>query len=114
MKQDPNFWLGQDVVVEIDRPLGSKHPNPNFETIYSINYGFIPGTLSPVDNEEVDAYVIGPTDPIKNFQGKVLAVIVREDDEIKLVVTDGTSYSRDEIAKITNFQEKYFRSEIVL
>ena len=49
-------YLGKEVVVKMDRPLGSKHPKHGF--IYTVNYGFIPGTISG-DGEELDAYVLG-------------------------------------------------------
>lgn len=110
MEEEIKKWLGKRVKVKIDRPLGSKHPK--FEIIYPINYGFIPGTLSEFDAEEVDAYILGVEKPLENFSGKVIAVIKREGDEIKLVVTDGQHYSEEEIKKITDFQEKYFKSKI--
>ncbi len=44
-------YLGKEVVVKMDRPLGSKHPKHGF--IYTVNYGFIPGTISG-DGEELD------------------------------------------------------------
>jgi len=113
MKQNLKFWLGKKVKVKIDRPVGSKHPNPKLKTIYPINYGFIPGTFSEADNEEIDAYVLGPQKPLDRFKGKVIAVIRRKDNEIKLVVTDGTDYTIEEIKKLTYFQEKYHKSRIV-
>ena len=67
MIDEAKFWLGRKVQVKIDRPLGSKHPNPKFKTIYPINYGFIPDTFSEVDKEEIDAYVLGPTEPLEFF-----------------------------------------------
>jgi len=51
MIKEIEIWIGKRVKVEMDRPLGSKHPDPRFETIYPINYGYIPGTLSSADNE---------------------------------------------------------------
>ncbi len=111
--EEAKDWIGKKVNVKIDRALGTKHPDPRFSTIYPINYGYIPGTLSKADNEEIDAYVLGPKKPIKEFIGQVIAVIKREDDEIKLIVTDGADYDIDEIKRITDFQEKYHKSVIV-
>lgn len=108
----PKSWLGQKVKVKMDRPLGSKHPDPRFNMVYPVNYGFIPGTFCESDEEEVDAYVLGPKEPLSQFEGIVIAVIERIDDEIKLVVTDGRDYTREEIKKLTDFQEKYYRSKI--
>lgn len=102
------------VTVIIDRPLGSCHPDyPN--TYYPINYGYIEGTMA-ADGEEQDAYVLGVSEPISKFKGKVIAVIKREDDiEQKLVVVpDGVSFTKEEIENLTYFQEKYFTSKIVL
>ena len=106
-------WLGKRVKVQIDRPLGSKHPDSKFSTIYPVNYGFIPRTFSEIDHEEIDAYVLGPAEPLKTYAGVVRAVIQRTDGEIKLVVTNGVDYSVKEIEKLTNFQEKYHLSIIV-
>lgn len=113
MPEEIKIWLGKKVKIVMDRPLGTKHPDPRFETIYPVNYGFIPGTLSEADNEEIDAYVLGPTEPLKEFDGIVTAGIKRNGDgEIKLIVTDGEDYSVEEIEKLTNFQEKYHNSQI--
>lgn len=113
MLEEIKIWLGKKVKVVMDRPLGSKHPDPRFETIYTINYGFIPGTLSEADNEEIDAYVFGPKEPLAEFEGVVIAGIKRiEDGEIKLIVSNGTDYSTEEIEKLTYFQEKYHQHKI--
>ncbi len=113
MIEEIKIWIGKKVKVEMDRPLGSKHPDPRFDTIYPINYGFIPGTLSEADNEEIDVYVFGPTGPLKGFEGIVIAGIKREGDgEIKLIVSDGKDYSIEEIEELTYFQEKYHKSKI--
>lgn len=114
MPENPKSWLGKKVKVKIDRPLGSKHPDPRFKTIYPVNYGFIPGTYCEADKEEIDAYVLGPTEPLEEFEGVVIAVIQRTDDELKLVVTDGRDYSVEEIKKLTHFQEKCHQSEIYI
>ena len=37
-------YIGKIVTVEIDRPFGGKHPER--DTIYPVNYGFIPNTVS--------------------------------------------------------------------
>lgn len=113
MIEEIKIWIGKKVKVKMDRPLGSKHPDPRFETIYPINYGFIPGTLSEADNEEIDAYVFGPTEPLQEFEGIVIAGIKREGDgEIKLIVSSGEDYSVEEIKRLTDFQEKYHKSSI--
>lgn len=105
--------LGKKVEVHIDRPLGSKHPK--YGNIYPINYGYIPKTQAG-DGEEIDAYVVGEFDPINTFKGTVIAVIHRNDDnEDKLVVSKETNkYNKDHIYALTEFQERYFDSEIIM
>ena len=105
-------YIGQNVTVKIDRPMNSKHPK--YDMIYPINYGFIPNTLSG-DEEELDCYVLGVDKPIERFEGKCIAVIRRtsENDDKLIVVPEGKDFTDEEIRKITNFQEKYFESDII-
>jgi inorganic pyrophosphatase len=106
-------WIGKKVSVVMDRPLGSAHPDFP-ESIYMVNYGYIPGTHSEADNEEIDAYVLGPDKPLQTFAGTVIAVVVRSGDgEIKLVVTDGTDFSVADIEKAIYFQEKYHQHTMI-
>ena len=103
-------YIGKIVKVKMDRPLGTKHPKHNF--YYPVNYGFIPNTVSG-DGEELDAYVLGEFVPLDEFEGKVIAVIHRtNDNDDKLVVTNGKNYSDEQIKALTEFQERYFESEI--
>lgn len=62
-------FLNTIVTVEIDRPMGSKHPKHNF--YYPVNYGYIKNVISG-DGEELDAYVLGVFEPLTTFSGKVL------------------------------------------
>ena len=105
-------YIGKNVKVHIDRKLGTKHPKHDF--IYEVNYGYIPNTISG-DGEELDAYVLGIDLPVEDFEGKCIAVINRtNDDDDKLIVVPGNKeFSDEEIRKLTNFQEKYFESEII-
>ena len=108
---EPSEWLGRIVRVVVDRPLGSLHPNGSFR--YEHNYGYLPGFLSP-DGEELDAYILGPTEPVDEQEGVVLAVVLREDDiEDKLVVGAPDTWTRDEIAAAVRFQEQFFESVVV-
>lgn len=105
-------FLNKIVNVKIDRPLGSKHPK--HDIIYPINYGYIPNTVN-FDGEELDAYVLGVNEPIETFTGKCIAVIHRlNDNDDKLIIApEGQNFTYDEIRNITNFQEKFFTSEIL-
>lgn len=96
----------------MDRPMGSKHPKWNF--IYPVNYGFIPSTKAP-DEEELDAYVLGVFEPKNEFTGTCIAIIHRIDDnDDKLVIAPkGKNYSDEQIRALTEFQESFFESEII-
>lgn len=109
---DPLQYLGSQVQVEVDRPLGSRHPTHDFG--YPVNYGFVPGTVSG-DGESIDAYVLGPTFPVETYTGVCIAVILREEesDPKLVVVPPGDSLTNDEILEAVGFQEQYFRSRIV-
>ena len=111
-KGNSNDYLNKDVLVKIDRKLGSKHPKHGF--IYTLNYGYIPNTISG-DGEELDAYVLGVYEPIEEFEGKVIAIIHRTNDEDdKLVVAPkNINYSDDAIKALTEFQERFFNSIII-
>lgn len=105
-------FLNKIVNVKIDRPLGSKHPKYDF--IYPVNYGYVPNTISG-DGEELDCYILGIYEPLVSFTGKCIAVIHRindKDDKI-VVVPEGKSFSDVEIRYLTNFQERFFESEIL-
>lgn len=105
-------YLGQTVLVIMDRPLGSKHPKHGF--IYPVNYGYIPDTISG-DGEEIDAYVLGIKEPIDKFIGKCIAIIHRTDDnDDKLVVVpEGENFSDLEIEEQVQFQEQWFHHVII-
>ena len=105
-------YLDKILEVKIDRPLGSKHPKHGF--IYPVNYGYIPNTISG-DGEELDCYVLGIHEPIETFKGKCIAIIHRlNDNDDKLIIApENKSFSNNEIRVLTEFQEQYFKSEIL-
>ena len=109
---DITSYLGKKVSVVIDRPLGSIHPKHGFT--YEVNYGYIPDTKAP-DGEEIDAYVLGVDKPIENLSGICIAIIHRTNDEDdKLVITpDGGDLSDEEIDRLVEFQEKWFKHTIL-
>ena len=105
-------FLEKEVTVKIDRQLGSRHPKHGF--MYMLNYGYIPNTISG-DGEELDAYLLGEYEPVEKSSGKVIAIIHRtNDDDDKLIVSkEGKDYSDDQIRALTEFQERFFESEII-
>ena len=105
-------YLDKALEVKIDRPLGSKHPKHGF--IYPINYGYVPNTISG-DGEELDCYVLGIYEPLETFKGKCIAIIHRlnDNDDKLIIVPENKSFSNNEIRVLTEFQEQYFKSEII-
>ncbi len=105
-------YLGQIVKVKMDRPLGTKHPKHGY--IYEVNYGYIPNTISG-DGEELDAYVLGEHTPLEEFEGEVIAIIHRtnDDDDKLVVVAKGKNYTDEQIRALTEFQEQWFESVII-
>ena len=94
-----------EVMFIIDAALEDEKKDATVETVQSI---------IAADGEEQDAYILGVNKPIKEFTGKVIAVIHRFDDvEEKLVVvpTDA-SLTKEEIKRQVDFQEQFFKTEI--
>ena len=105
-------YLGKKVKVVMDRPFGTKHPKWGF--VYETNYGYIPNTVSG-DGEELDAYVLCVDEPLNEFEGVVIAIIKRtdQDDDKLIVVKEGVDFSDEEINKQVDFQEKFFSHIII-
>lgn len=106
-------YLNKIVKVKIDRPINSRHPK--CDLVYALNYGYIEKTISG-DGEGIDAYILGETKPLNEFVGKVIAIVHRKNDiEDKLIVANkNKTFTKEEILKAINFQEKYFDIEIIL
>lgn len=104
--------IGKIVKVVVDRPLGSYHPKHK-DIYYHINYGFVEGIIAP-DGEEQDVYILGVDVPVKEFVGRIIAIIHRKDDveEKWVVAPDSMSFSKEEIMEQVEFQERYFDSEV--
>lgn len=106
------MMIGDFVKVIVDRPLGSFHPKHK-DIFYTVNYGYIPGVMA-ADGEEQDAYILGVPVPVREFTGKVIAVIHRFDDveEKWVVAPENMSFTKAQIMAQVAFQEQYFRTEI--
>ena len=106
-------FLGKRVKVIVDRPLAPRHPK--HEIYYCLNYGYIPDTISG-DGKEIDAYILGEFQPIIKFQGIVVAVIHRKnDEEDKLVGSkEANKYNKEQIRALVEFQERFFDTEIIM
>ena len=109
---DSREYLGKELYIKIDRPLGSKHPKHGF--IYPINYGYVPNTVSG-DGEELDAYLLGVLEPVDDYNGKCIASIHRtnDNDDKLIVVPINKNYSDDAIEALVEFQEKYIKHVLI-
>lgn len=105
-------YLNKNVKVIIDRKMGSTHPKHGF--IYPVNYGYVPNTISG-DGEELDCYVLGIFEAVNEFEGKCIAIIHRlnDNDDKLIVVPDNRNFSDNEIEVLTEFQERFFKHEII-
>lgn len=101
--------LGKTVHIVVDRSIGYRHHN----TVYPINYGYIPGLIAG-DGQPQDVYILGVTEPLSSFDGRIIGAIRRKDDvEDKLVAApEGMLFHQAEIAEATAFQEQYFSTTI--
>lgn len=106
--------IGDIVKVTVDRPLGSYHPEYK-DMFYPINYGYIEGIIAP-DGEEQDAYILGVDKAVKEFRGKIIAIVHRFDDveEKWVVCPENLTFSKEEIIEQIEFQEKYYQSELIM
>lgn len=109
---DIKEYIGKEVEIKIDRQLGTVHPKWGF--VYLTNYGYVPNTISG-DGEELDAYLIGEFKPVESYIGKCIGIIHRtNDDDDKLVITaKDKDYTDDQIRALTEYQEQFFKSEII-
>lgn len=109
-RKNMEAFLGKTVQVTVDRPVGYLHG----DILYPVNYGYLPGVMA-ADGEEQDAYILGVSEPLETFEGRVVGAIMRKNDcEDKLVVApEGVLPHQAQIAQAVHFQEQYFDSYIL-
>lgn len=105
---DYSHVIGKVVKGTVDRPLGTPHPR-HPEMIYPINYGYVDGIFAD-DGAEQDVYLFGTDEPLKSFEGRVIAVWHRFDDvEDKWIVSlNGEDIPDEKILGDISFQEQFF------
>lgn len=113
-EEEPDYShvIGRTVKGTVDRPLGTAHPSdPGM--IYPINYGYVNGVFAG-DGEEQDAYLFGADAPLRSFEGRVIAVWHRFDDnEDKWIVSvNGEDVNDDRILGEISFQEQFFYGKL--
>ena len=112
-RPDLRPYLGQVVDIEIDRPIGYVHRKGEKTLIYPVNYGYIPNVLGG-DGEELDVYLLGVSEPVESFRGRIVGIVYRADDvEDKLImVPEGMKPTVAEMTEAVYFQEKYYDSHV--
>ncbi|MEM8776102.1 MAG: inorganic diphosphatase [Pseudomonadota bacterium] len=111
--QQKVHWIGKRLLIVIDRPIGTSHPDhPTLH--YTLNYGHMPGTMA-ADGREIDVYLLGVKEPVERYEGRCIAIIHRKDDiEDKLVIApEGRNFSDEDIMHLTQFQEQFFDIEVL-
>lgn len=112
--EEPDYSdiIGTTVKGTVDRPLGTAHPR-DLEMIYPINYGYVDGVFAD-DGEEQDVYLFGADEPLESFEGVVIAVWHRFDDnEDKWIVSlNGEDVDDDRILGEISFQEQFFYGKL--
>ena len=105
-------YIGKIIDIKIDRTLGSKHPKHGF--IYPVNYGFIPNTISG-EGEELDCYLLGIFEPVKQYKGKCIAIIhrINDNDDKLIIAPEDKNYNDEAIEALVEFQEQYFKHIII-
>ena len=104
--------IGKKVHVIVDRPAGSFHPR-NHDIYYPINYGYIEDIIA-ADGSGQDVYILGTSQPLKTFDGSVIAVYHRTNDiEDKwIVAAEDTDFPDEEILKSIHLVEQFFEGYI--
>ncbi len=112
-RPDLRPYLGQTVDIEIDRPIGYVHRKGEKTLLYPINYGYIPGVLGG-DGEELDVYLLGVSEPVTSYRGRIVGIVYRADDvEDKLIMApEGMNPTVAEMTEAIRFQEKYYDSHV--
>ncbi len=93
--------------------MGYVHKKEEYSLTYPINYGFIPNVFGG-DGEELDVYLLGVSEPVKECECKIIAIVHRLNDvEDKLVgVPEGRQFTKEEIEQAVKFQEQYYNTMV--
>ena len=112
-KAQVRSYLGKTVRMEVDRPIGYEHKKERYTLVYPINYGYIPGVIGG-DGEELDVYLLGVSEPVEQYTGRIVGIVHREDDvEDKLImVPEGILPRAEEMEAAVHFQEQYHCSHV--
>ena len=106
-------FLGKEIHIEIDRPVGYVHQKESYTLVYPVNYGYMPGVTGG-DGEELDVYLLGVKEPVKEADCRVIGIVHRKNDvEDKLIAAPADrTFTKDEITAAVRFQEQWYDTEI--
>ncbi len=107
-------FMGQTVHIVVDRPVGYVHRTGPYETVYPVNYGYLPGVPGG-DGEEQDVYLLGVGEPVTEAGATVIGVVRRKNDaEDKLIAAPaGVTITKAQMEAAVRFQEQWFDSEVL-
>ncbi len=96
--------LGKFLRIKITNPVGSL--NRQFGYTYKLNYGILEGRKQ-FDHRFCGAYILGINHPVRNFDGRVIAVIHRNGERkgILIVAPKNARYIEHQIADAIAFAE---------
>ena len=106
-------FLGKNIHIEIDRPVGHVHQKERYSLTYPLNYGYLPGVTGG-DGEDLDVYLLGVTAPVREADCRVIGVVHwKNDAEDKLIAAPpGMEFTKAEMAQAVRFQEQWYDTEI--
>ncbi len=106
-------YLGREVRIEIDRPLGYIHKKEKYTLVYPINYGYIPNVYGG-DGEELDVYLLGVDEPVEEYYCKIIGAVYRKNDiEDKLIAApNNMTFTAEEAYEKIKFQEQWYDTEV--
>lgn len=98
-------YVGKEVTISIDQAYDTYYEGTRYEQ----NYGYVPNTTAP-DGDGLDAYFIGPQEPLTEATGTCIAIIHRyDDDDDKLIlVPTGVTMTDEEIEAAVHFREQFY------
>ena len=113
MSVDYQQYLGKQLTIHIDRPIGSLHPR--YQYPYPLNYGYLPGTKAE-DSAEIDVYLLDCQRSLTTVEAVIIGIAIRhDDDENKLIATlNGRCPTLQEVEQQLHFQEQFFHTEYQL
>ncbi len=94
--------LGKYVRVNVTNAINTQNETEGF--IYELNYGRVEGH-SPAGNEQF-AYIMGIDHPVRNFDGRVIAIVTRRNGEkVWVVAPKSTRFIVNDVKPAIEFAE---------